>query len=116
PAILPSTLATNESLPASNCGVCLVWAMYVFGTLSNHTVCHIPVTGVYHIPWGFLICFPLGCGPSSVGSHTRITISCFAPFLMNLVISIENELKPPSCLPTRLLFTYTSHCQSTAPK
>src|SRR5690606_25096432 len=75
-----------------------------------------PVTGVYQIPWGFTTCFPLGWGPSSVGSHTPTVICCLAPLLRKSVISNENGSKPPSCVPTFLPFTYTAHRQSTAPK
>jgi hypothetical protein len=50
--------------------------MYVSATGSSHTVCQMPVVGVYQIPCGLRICFPRGCQLASIGSETETTISC----------------------------------------
>ena len=51
-------------------------AMYVFGTGSSHTVCQMPVVGVYQMPCGLRICLPRGWYEPSVGSLTLMTSSC----------------------------------------
>src|SRR5690606_18032892 len=112
----PSTAVCTDKVLWSISGVCLVATIWVSGTPSNHTVCQMPVTGVYQMPWGRTTCLPFGWGPSLVGSHTPTTISCCAPFAKYGVMSKENGSYPPSCEPTFRPFTYTSHCQSTAPK
>src|SRR5690606_41967059 len=45
---------------ASILGVFHIDSMWVRGTASIHTVCHIPVTGVYQMLLGSLTCLPLG--------------------------------------------------------
>jgi len=49
--------------------------MWASGTGSSHTVCQMPVVGVYQMPPGRLTCLPRGCSPRSVGSQTATTIS-----------------------------------------
>ena len=34
--------------------------MWLFATGSIHTVCQMPLTGVYQMPLGFSTCFPRG--------------------------------------------------------
>src|SRR5690606_4594266 len=116
PAKSPLTRASKLNTDLSISGVCFVDSICVFGTLSTHTVCQIPETGVYQIPCGSLICLPRGCGPSLVGSHTLNAISWLLPRLRKLEILNEKGLKPPSCRSTCCPLTYRSHCQSTAPK
>ena len=53
------------------------------GTGSSHTVCQMPVTGVYQMPPGLLTCLPRGWLPASVGSQTRTT-SSFLPVLQGV--------------------------------
>ena len=47
--------------------------MWLFATGSIHTVCQMPLTGVYQMPLGFSTCFPRGWYPLSVPSNTRTT-------------------------------------------
>ena len=86
------------------------------GTVSNQTVCQIPVTGVYQILLGTWTCLPLGCGPASDGSQTRTRIVCLSPLISSSEISKLNPSKPPWWLPARVPLTQTSASQSTAPK
>ena len=64
------------------------------GTGSIHTVCQMPLTGVYQIPSGLSFCLPRGCGPSSDGSQTRTT-SSLAPGFKCAVTSNEKGSEPP---------------------
>ena len=92
-----------------------MFLMYCCGTASSHTVCQMPLTGVYQMPSGRFTCLPRGWQPASVGSHTR-TFSSLSPFLSAAVMSNSNGVKPPVCVPTQTPFTQTSAFQSTAPK
>src|SRR6266850_3670833 len=56
-------------------GVILRDSMCVVGTGSSHTVCQIPLVGVYQMLRGLLTCLPRGCGPASLGSQIATTIS-----------------------------------------
>src|SRR5690606_7873778 len=109
PACMLFIFASKVSTERSISAVCRVDSIWVLGTLSSHTVCQIPETGVYQIPCGSLICFPRGCGPSLVGSHTLNAISWLLPRLRKLEILNEKGLKPPSCRPTCCPLTYRSH-------
>ena len=75
-------------------GVVFIDWIYFSATGSNHTVCHIPLTGVYHIPPGLFTCLPRGWYPLSVGSHT-FTVNVLFPFCKAGVISKLNGVKPP---------------------
>ena len=46
-------------LPSMSAAISML-VIYVEGALSSHTVCHIPVQGVYQMWDGFLVCFPFG--------------------------------------------------------
>lgn len=70
------------------------------GTGSIHTVCQMPVTGVYQMPRGLSACLPRGWKPLSVGSVT-LTVSRCAPLAESAgVMSNEKGVKPPVWLPT----------------
>ena len=90
--------------------------MCASGTASSHTVCQMPVVGVYQMPCGFCICLPIGWVPLSVGSHAATT-NCCGPVGVNAaVMSKLNGSYPPRCVPTVVPFTVTVVSQSTAPK
>lgn len=48
----------NFNYLSSISGVILIFSMKVSGVLSSHTVCQIPLCGVYHIPVPFSVCLP----------------------------------------------------------
>ena len=60
----------------SRLGMALMPEMWLFATGSIHTVCQMPLTGVYQMPLGFSTCFPRGWYPLSVPSNTRTTSFC----------------------------------------
>src|SRR5665647_734855 len=71
-----SSSTVTDSLPLSISGIIRRSLIHEMPAGSSHTLCHIPVEGVYHIPPGLVTCFPLGCLPLSVGSVTLTTILC----------------------------------------
>src|SRR5690606_20761915 len=107
--------ASKFTIAPSTSGTVLRPVICLGATGSSHTVCHIPVTGVYQIPSGLLTCFPLGWGPSLLGSQTFTTSFWEAP-LRKGVISKENGAYPPVWDPILTSFNHTSAFQSTAPK
>ena len=90
--------------------------MYESGTGSSHTVCQIPLEGVYQIPSGRRTCLPRGWVPASLGSTTRTTTSCGPKGRSASVTSKVKGSKPPRWPPTGRPFTSTVASQSTAPK
>lgn len=54
--------------------------MRAAGELSSHTVCQMPLHGLYHMWSGFLVCFPIGITypGKSVGSKTKTFLMCFS--------------------------------------
>ena len=50
-------VSSNVTLPLM-AGVIFAAVRWVAGTCSNHTVCQMPVTGVYQIPPGLPTCLP----------------------------------------------------------
>jgi hypothetical protein len=65
----------TASVFVSMSGVSVTASMALSGTGSIQTVCQIPVTDVYQMPFGRLTCLPRGY----VGSHTPTSRSC-GPF------------------------------------
>ena len=107
---------STVSVLRSMSGRLRMFLIWILPTGSSHTVCQIPLTGVYQMPLGFVTCFPRDWNPLSVGSRTRTTI-VFLPLVFTAaVISKKNGVNPPLWVPTLMLFTHTSACQSTAPK
>src|SRR5437867_9242387 len=100
----------------SSMGVIFTRRMYEVATGSNHTVCQMPLVGVYQMPPGLRTCLPRGCGPASVGSQTATTISCGSAGFNTAVMSKPNPSYPPRWLPTSRPLTKTVDSQSTAPK
>ena len=78
--------ASIRSRLRSMSGVIFMEAIWFSFTGSSHTVCQMPETAVYQMPCGRLACFPTGCGPLLVGSHTR-TVSLLLPFCSASVMS-----------------------------
>ncbi len=76
--------------PASASGVSFTLAIAWAGSGSSHTVCQMPVVGVYQMLRGFNTCLPRGCGPASDGSHTDTTSSWSPPFTRASVMSNAN--------------------------
>ena len=109
------TVVSTVSLPPSMSGVVRMFSMARSGTGSSHTVCQMPLTGVYQICPGLLTCLPRACLPLSVGSHTRTTTS-LSPFFSACVMSNAKGVNPPQCSPSLVPFTHTVVFQSTAPK
>ena len=85
------------------------------GTGSSHTVCQMPDTGVYQMPFGSRICLPRGCSPADDGSHADST-SSFAPSRRKSVRSKENAVEPPAWLPTSAPLSQSVASKSTASK
>src|SRR5438874_1759425 len=115
-ASLTSTVTSTS--PLSTSGVNRTPVTYIgpsddFGTGSIHTVCQMPVTGVYQMPPGLLTCLPRGWAAASVGSHTRTT-SSFGPSFSASVTSNENGSDMPRCVPSSFPVTNTVDSQSTA--
>src|ERR1051325_6916647 len=77
PSNRPSTLIVTICRSVS--GVNLTLERYEPLTGSNHTVCQIPLVGVYQMPPDLRNCLTRGGGPASVGSQTLTTIS-LSPF------------------------------------
>ena len=48
----------SSTAASSNSGVMRSERMCVFGTLSSHTVCQMPLCGVYQMPPRAVFCFP----------------------------------------------------------
>ena len=80
----------------SKSGVIFSLLIYVLGRYSSHTLCHIPLCGVYHIPPCFVACFPLLIGAVSLGSTTH-TVSSLSPSLRKDCISQVKGVYPPIC-------------------
>ncbi len=71
-------LASTETSTLSSDGVKCTASMCSAFTCSSQTVCQMPVTAVYQMPFGSSTCLPRGASPRSVSSVTMTTIS-FSP-------------------------------------
>ena len=69
---------TRTAEPSTSGTIFTSW-MLAAATGSSHTVCQMPVVGVYMMPPGCVVCLPRGCPPPSVGSYTRTMSSCSPP-------------------------------------
>src|SRR5437660_11705986 len=109
-------VTSTSTSPLSTSGVQRTDLTPQDGSPSVHTVCQMPVTGVYQMLLGLVSCLPTGWLPFSVGSHTQTISSCSPSFFRALETSTVNGSNPPLCSPTSLSLTNTLVCQSTAPK
>ena len=89
PGCVPHAAAATRNVRRSRSGVATTLRIYCCGTASSHTVCQIPVTGVYQMTSGLFTCLPRGWQPASVGSQTR-TRSVLTPFCSAGVTSKSN--------------------------
>ena len=79
--------------------------MWTEGTGSIHTLCQIPVTGVYQIPLGTVTCLPQGWKSVSVASVTFTRSNCSFPLFKYGAISKPKWVYPPEWEPTNWSFT-----------
>ena len=88
---------------AATSGVIRSADIYASGTYSIHTVCHMPLWGVYHMPPRFVRCLPRVYSFVSVASFTR-TVRIFSPSEIKSVMSTSKAAYPPRCEATDELF------------
>ena len=111
-----SSITVTVSSLLSISGIIRRSPIHVFSTGSSHTLCQIPLVGVYQIPPGFSTCLPLGWRPLSVGSVTFTTMLCVFVSARKGVILQENGSYPPRWLTAKLSSIHTVVSQSEASK
>ena len=72
--------------PSGSSGVKSRDSIYRSGTSSAHTVCQMPLCGVYQMPPRFVFCLPRARGTVSVSSRTA-TVRVFSPSRSSFVMS-----------------------------